>query len=182
MSKQSTSRAKASRTTVVETEPHTPYTDILMLYDVARRNFIKRWLTIISLIIFMIWFPTARDNLQRFEQVCHTNLQPHLIKQYGCADPLKCDQNHSVLTVTSETRMIALFDICEGRSKHYHERIADWYRARDKRITNALIVEDKVRACEEELKANATAELNDEAINKISAVCHDRFNDVSSSS
>jgi len=172
------SKPRRTVKTKVETAPHTPYTDILLIYDVVRRNLISRWLTAIVIIMFMIWFPIARDNLNRFDQVCHLNVKPYLIEEYGCHDINKCEVNHTILTTTSETQMITLFDLCNGRSKHYHSRVVDWYRARTKKKTDALTLANKIEACEEELIESATAELTEDAYKKIASVCSDRFNDT----
>ncbi len=171
-------RQQAKRTvkTRVETGEHTPYTDLLLTYDIVRRNIISRWLSALIILMFLLWYPTTRDNLKRFDQICTTSIQPWLINDYGCKDPEKCDLNHSLLTTTSEQQMVLWYEICEHRSRHYHDRIYRWYKKRFNEPSVKIDSQDSIAECEDELQQDANAELTEDMLAKISSECRNRFN------
>lgn len=167
---------------VKEHHDHTPYTDILLVYDVIRRNIINRWLTALVILLFALWYPTVNDNVKRLNHICTSSLQPWLITDYGCEDPTKCDINHAMLTSTSRSQMMSWYDVCENRSRHYHERLAHWYNRRfaTKDIPTSQKIEieaAELEKCVTELKTESTAEMTEEALKRIESECRNRLND-----
>lgn len=175
MSRQNRSRPTQSKA-VKEHHDHTPYTDFLLAYSIVRRWVTARWLTFSALVVFALWFPIARDNMNRLNQICQTSVQPWLIKDYGCADPTKCTVDHALLTNSSENNMITWYGICDGRARHYHDRVARWYRNKFSSLEKPEIndVDAAIAKCEAELQTDANGELTEEMLSRITYECQTR--------